>query len=85
MLRYTTIALVLAAFMERYCFIVVVYATNNYGYVLILLVTAMNCLFNSVLWFIEPKKKSTGEKQMHEIFNLDRSPKVGTCVIATVG
>lgn len=85
MIKYTTALLIVAAFLERYCFVVVVYQTKYYGYVLILLVVAMNCAFNSVIWQIQPKKKSTGDYQMHEIFNLDRSPKVGNCVIATIG
>ena len=85
MICYTTVLLALAAFFERYCFIVAVYQTKYYGYVTIMIVIGLNSIFNSVIWKISPKQKTLGERQMHEIFNLDRQPKVGSCVIAMIG
>lgn len=41
--------LVLALLMERFCFIVTVYKTRFYGYVLILIVIFLNCIFNFAL------------------------------------
>jgi hypothetical protein len=49
MLRCTTIALLLSIFTERYCFIVTVYKMKFYGYVLIMTVIALNCIFNTIL------------------------------------
>jgi len=44
-----TCFLVLALVMERFCFIVTVYKTRYYGYVLILIVIFLNCIFNFAL------------------------------------
>lgn len=49
MIKCTTVALLLSIFAERYCFIVTVYKMKYYGYVLILIVTALNCIFNLIL------------------------------------
>ena len=43
-----TSLLVLSLLMERYCFVVTVYKTRYYGYVLILSVIFCNCIFNYV-------------------------------------
>ena len=44
-----TCFLVLALIAERFCFIVTVYKTRYYGYVLILIVILFNSIFNFVL------------------------------------
>lgn len=41
-----TVLLVLALFAERYCFLVSVYKTKYFGYVLILIVIFLNSIFN---------------------------------------
>jgi phosphate starvation-inducible membrane PsiE len=84
MTRYTTALLALAIFFERYCFIVTVYKTKYYGYVLILIVIAMNCVFNFIITRIKPKKGAS-QKHMHEVFNLARTPSVGLCSIIAIG
>jgi phosphate starvation-inducible membrane PsiE len=84
MIRYTTGLLAFAIFLERYCFIVTVYKTKYYGYVLILVVVAMNCVFNFIITYIKPKK-SASQKHMHEVFNLKRTPSVDKCAILTIG
>ena len=45
----TTAALLVFIFMERYCFIVTVYKMKYYGYVFILIVIALNSVFNLIL------------------------------------
>jgi len=67
--------------MERYCFAVAVYKTKNYGYMLILFVIAMNTIFLRVLVKLRTKKH---KKRLHELYNIDRAPKVGWCVILFV-
>ena len=44
-----TCLLVFALLLERMCFIVTVYKTKFYGYVLILIVIFLNCMFNFAL------------------------------------
>ena len=78
----TTAILLLAIFMERFCFIVIVYKSKYYGYVLILLVISMNCVFNFILAQIKPKK---AEKKLHKIFKLDRTPELGCFVVTIIG
>jgi len=73
--------LVFAMFLERFSFAVVVYKTKNYGMVLILLVIIFNSIF---LYFIQKLKKNKHKKRLHEVYNIDRTPRVGCCVIAFV-
>lgn len=47
-LKIVTALLVLAVFFERYCFIVSVYKTKYFGYLLILFVMFLNALFQGV-------------------------------------
>ena len=47
--------MVLALFMERYCFIVTVYKTKYYGYITILLVIFFNTIFNGIIAAIRRK------------------------------
>jgi len=77
--------LLAAIFFERYCFIVVVYKTKYYGYVLILLVIAINCVFNALLHKLKPGNQSKSKKQLHSIFKLVRKPNLGCGVISVIG
>ena len=74
--------LIMSLLMERFCFIVTVYKTRFYGYVLILIVIALNCIFNFVLTRLRKKKQ---KKRLHEIFNIERTPNVGWCVVGIIG
>lgn len=74
--------LTFALFFERYCFAVAVYKTKNYGYVLINMVIMTNTLFLSVISRLRRKKH---KKRLHELYSIDRAPKVGWCVIGFVG
>jgi len=82
LVQITTLALVLSLFMERYCFIVTVYKTKYFGYVMILIVIFFNCLFNFMLTRIRKKKHA---KRLHELFNIERTPQVGWCIIGLIG
>ena len=77
-----TVFLVLSLLMERFCFIVTVYKTKYYGYVLILIVIFLNCIFNFVLMRLRKKKQT---KRLHELFNIERTPHVGWCIIGIIG
>ena len=82
MIKVITFFLVLALFMERFCFIVTVYKTKFYGYVLILIVIFLNCLFNFML---SRMKKEKQKRRLHELFNIERRPNVGWCIIGIIG
>lgn len=77
-----TAVLVLAMMLERYCFIVTVYKTKYFGYTLILIIILLNTVFSGILAHIRRKKK---DKRLHHMFDIERSPKVGICVIGIVG
>ena len=81
-IKVITVFLLLSLFLERYCFITTVYKTKYYGYVLILLVIGLNCVFNLILSRLRKKKQT---KRLHELFNIERTPSVGTCVIGFIG
>lgn len=83
MITVMTILLVVSLIMERYCFLVTVYKTKYYGYVLILVVIGLNCLFNFVLSIL--RKKAKHKKRLHEIFDIERTPSVGWCIIGIMG
>ena len=74
--------LLVALFMERFCFVVTVYKTKFYGYVLILIIIMFNCIFNFVLSRLGKKPH---KKRLHELFNIDRTPHVGWCIIGIIG
>jgi len=74
--------LAVALFFERYCFVVAVYKTKNYGYVLILTVIFFNTIF---LYFISKLRVKKEAKRLHELYNVDRAPGVGVCMISLVG
>ena len=87
-LRRSTLTLLVTGFlmlsllMERFCFLVTVYKTKYYGYVLILIVIALNCIFNFALTRMRKKKQ---KKRLHELLNIERTPNVGWCVIGIIG
>jgi hypothetical protein len=81
-LKIATVCLIIALIAERYCFLVSVYKTKYYGYVLILLVIFMNAIFNYFNARLRIKKH---KRRLHELFNIERTPRVGMCVIAFVG
>ena len=83
MITVMTILLVVSLIMERYCFLVTVYKTKYYGYVLILVVIGLNGLFNFVLSIL--RKKAKHKKRLHEIFDIERTPSVGWCIIGIMG
>lgn len=62
MMTLVTCFLVLSIFMERFCFIVTVYKTKYYGYVLILIVIMLNCIFNFALTHLRKEKQT---KRLH--------------------
>jgi hypothetical protein len=82
MIKCTTVALLIAITLERYCFIVTVYKMKYYGYVLIMIVIALNCVFNLLLTKLRIKRQS---KALHDLFQIDRTPKVGSCIIGIIG
>lgn len=77
-----TCLLVFALLLERMCFIVTVYKTKFYGYVLILIVIFLNCMFNFALSRLRRKKQT---RRLHELFNIERTPNVGWCIIGIIG
>ena len=82
MVGIMTSLLMVSLIMERYCFIVTVYKTKYYGYVLILIAIFLNCVFNFLLSRLRKKKQ---KKRLHELFNIERSPSVGWCIIGMIG
>ena len=85
MSKYINILLVflaIALFFERYCFLMAVYKTKNYGFVLILLVIFFNSIF---LWVISKLRTKKHQKRVHELYSIPRTPSVNFCVIAFVG
>lgn len=82
MIKCTTVALLIAIFLERYCFIVTIYKMKYYGYVLIMIVIALNCAFNLLMTRLTLKRQT---KALHDLFSIDRTPKVGSCIIGIIG
>ena len=54
--------LILSLFFERFFFISTVYKTKFFGYVLILMVVGLNCLFNMVIFKMMEDKQT---KKLH--------------------
>ena len=81
-LMITTVLLIIALFAERYCFLVTVYKTEYFGYVLILIVILLNTIFNFCNARLRKKKN---KRRLHELFNIERTPKIGYCVIGFIG
>ena len=74
--------LLVAFFVERYCFCAIVFKYKNYGAVLIIAVLWFNSIFLNV---IQKLRKTKQKKRLHELYHLDRAPDVGYCIIAFVG
>jgi hypothetical protein len=74
--------LLVAFFVERYCFCAIVFKDKNYGAVLIIAVLWFNSIFLNV---IQKLRKTKQKKRLHELYQLDRAPDVGYCIIAFVG
>jgi len=81
-LLVATVLLVLAILVERFCFLVAVYKTKYYGYVVILIVIFFNSIFN---YFNARLRNTKHKRRLHEMFNIERTPKIGYCVIAFIG
>src|SRR5690554_2507888 len=77
-----TVLLILALFAEMYCFLVSVYKTKYFGYVLILIVIFLNSVFNLLNVQLRKKKHKS---RLHEMFNIERTPKIGLFVISLIG
>jgi len=82
-IRVITALLVIALVMERYCFLTTVYKTKHFGYVLILIVILLNSAFSGVLAYTRRVKKR--EIKLHAMFNIERTPQIGLCIIGFVG
>ena len=74
--------LVVAFFMERYCFVLMVYKSKNYGGVLIMLIILFNALFLRVIKRLRQHKQ---QKRLHELYNIHQAPKIGMCESTFVG
>jgi len=81
-IRILLALLLLALFMERYCFAVAVYKIKNYGGILILTVIIFNTIF---LYVIQRLRNNKQRKKLHELYKLERAPKVGVCIVAVIG
>lgn len=77
-----TVVLVLAFFLERYCFALMVYKNKNYGALLILLIILFNAIF---LFLIQNFRRNKQKKRLHELYNIEVAPRTGFCEIAFVG
>lgn len=73
-IRILLLFLVVALFFERYCFAVAVYKTKNYGFMLILLVIAINTVFLNVIKKVRKKKHI---KRLREVYSVDSWPTEG--------
>ena len=81
-LKVVTALLVLAVFLERYTFIVSVYKTKFFGYLLILFVIFLNVIFQAIQSSI---RKDKHKRMLHQMFEIERTPKIGLCVITILG
>ena len=81
-MKVVTGLLVVSVFTERYCFLVQVYKTKYFGYLLILFVIFLNMIFQSVQASIRKDKQ---KRMLHQQFELERTPQVGIFVIGVLG
>ena len=81
-LKVVTGLLVLAVFMERYCFIVSVYKTKYFGYLLILFVIFLNVILQAIQSML---RKDKHKRMLHQMFELERTPKIGIVIITLLG
>jgi hypothetical protein len=81
-LKVVTAILFLAVFGERYCFYVSIYKTKYFGYLLILLVS----LFNMIMQAIQSNiRKDKHKRMLHQMFEIERTPQIGICIIIMLG
>lgn len=73
--------LVIGFFFERYCFVLMVYKSKNYGLVLIMIIIAMNAIFLRIIMRLRQHKI---KKRLHEIYNIHTAPRIGYCEICFV-
>lgn len=83
LINLATVSLVVSLFMERYCFIVTVYKTRYYGYVLILTVFALNMLFSFVV--LKCRSKTKKVKESYQVFEIERQSNLGCCIYSFLG
>ena len=81
-LKITMGFLIAALFAERFFFMIIIYRAKFYGYVLILIVILFNCVFN---FCNQQMRKHKHKRRLHELFNIDRTPRVGLCMIGFIG
>ena len=73
--------LTIALFLERYFFIIAVYKTVNYGYVLVLCVIFLNTLF---LFLIQKLRAHKEKKSLAQMLQSDKRPHVSKIVIIII-
>ena len=78
----TVASLVLSLLVERYCFIITVFKIQNYSYIAVFMVTALNCAINALLHFTLSK---TQPRKLHEMFQIQRRPTVSLWLIGLIG
>ena len=76
------VILVIALFLERFFFAVVVYKTKNYGYALILLIVSFNSMF---LFLMIQLRRKKAKKRLFEAFSTYHETKISWVIIAIVG
>lgn len=81
-IKVVTALLVVAVFMERYCFFVSVYKTKYFGYLLILFVIFLNVILQALQSMI---RKDKHKRMLHHMFELERTPKIGFVIITLLG
>ncbi len=81
-LKVVTAILVLAVFAERYCFYVSVFKAKYFGYLLILLVSLLNMIMQAIQSNI---RKDKHKRMLHQMFEIERTPQIGLCIIIMLG
>lgn len=77
-----TVTLLVFMFMERFCFLTIVYKTKCTNYVLILGVALVNCL---LLLIQNIRRRAKVQKKMHSLFNLEMAQKPPLVAVIFVG
>ena len=70
-----------ALFFERFFFIVVVYKTRNYGYMLLLNVLALNTVF---LYLMQRLRRNKEKKSISQVYQNEVKPQVSKIIIFIV-
>ena len=70
-----------ALFFERFFFIVVVYKTRNYGYMLLLSVLALNTVF---LFLMQRLRRNKEKKSISQVYQNEVKPQVSKIIIFIV-